>query len=153
MAKRNIHPDQFNFMDMLETPQVLDINIEGSFEYEQELRQDLNKAIKDHKTRTGEDRHALAATLSRATNLEISKNSLDCWTAPSRTDWRFPAQVLPAFIEATQAMWLLEKIANKCGLVVMTAEDAEMARLGKLKQMEALLKEEIKKSQERVKGL
>ena len=80
---------------------------------------------------------------------EVTKAQLDSWTAPSRDAWRFPLSYLPAFVEATGAVWLLDLLAERCGCKVVHGEAAVLLELGvvnatmrHLRQREA----EIKKS-------
>ncbi len=63
---------------------------------------------------------------------EITKAQIDSWTAPSRADWRFPLCYLPALIQATGAVWLLDKIAETVGCKVLIGEQALLAQWGAL---------------------
>ncbi len=70
---------------------------------------------------------------------EVTKAQIDSWTAPSRDAWRFPLSHLPAFIQATGAVWLLETVAAACGCVVLTDEQAGLIELGEIRATQVRL--------------
>jgi hypothetical protein len=102
----------------------------GSLNWDGELRAALSEAIKN----SGRNRAEIAAAMEEALGADphypVSVSTLDAWTAPSRTDWRFPLLYLPAFIEATGATWVLGRLAAKSGHQVVTGEAAIGAELG-----------------------
>jgi len=112
----------------------------GSLQWDGELRAALAQAIKD----SGIKREEIAARMEEALgadpNYPISVSQLDAWTAPSRTDWRFPLVYLPAFIQVTGATWLLARVASKCGHKVVAGTDALHAELAELIGQEEDLK-------------
>lgn len=80
---------------------------------------------------------------------EVTKAQLDSWTAPSRDGWRFPASHLPAFIQATGAVWLLDLLARRCGCSIVRDDHAGLIELGELsaaKERIAARENEIRKS-------
>lgn len=116
---------------------------EGALDIDYALRANLKRAITEYIDTNGGDRYSLAAALSKATQQDISKNSLDTWTAPSRTDWRFPLNTLPAFIKITGANWLLQELAEKCDCVVISEEEMNSITLMKKKREHKKLTAEI----------
>jgi hypothetical protein len=104
----------------------------GSLNFDLEWRHALNDAIAG----CAKSREQIAAHMERLLgndpNYPISKSLIDAWTGVSRTDWRFPLVYLPAFIEATQAHWLLDRLARFCGRMVIGGEQAKLAELGAL---------------------
>lgn len=112
----------------------------GSLNWDAELRAALSEAIKG----CGHSRAEIAADMEEALgsdpNYPISVSTLDAWTAPSRTDWRFPLIYLPAFIQATGATWLVARIADKCGHKVISGSEATHAELGSIVAQQEELK-------------
>ena len=123
----------------------------GSLNVALELRNALSEAIRD----CGLSRALIAATMTDliwgdAGEGEITKAQLDAWTAPSRGEWRFPLEYLPAFVQATGAVELLKLLAGKVGCFVLPSEQVKVMELAVLKvrreqlaQAERRLKEEI----------
>ena len=122
----------------------------GAFAFSLELRNLLSRAMKESPL----SRYALAARLTDliygdAGEGEVTKAQLDSWSRSSDA-WRFPLEVLPAFVEATGAYWLLDKVAERCGCRVLIGEDAVLAELGavstlreRLGKREAALKKSV----------
>lgn len=103
----------------------------GSFDFDRELRNSINLAIKE----CPQSRAKIAAAMTDlcfgdADAGEITKNMIDAWTAPSRSAWAFPAKYLPALVQATGAVWLLDQLAGKCGCRILVGEQALLAELG-----------------------
>lgn len=105
----------------------------GSRNIDQPLRAWLNRAIKE----SGKPRVLIAAEMTELLfgdddEQAVTRAQLDSWTGASRTEWRFPLAYLPAFIQATSAYWLMDKIARQSGCRALVGEDALYAELGRL---------------------
>jgi len=104
----------------------------GEGNFDAEWRRLLNAAIAG----SGKSREAIAAEMEELLggdpDYAISAATLNAWTAPSRSGWRFPAIYLPAFVAATGAHWMLDGLAKRCGRQVITGEQAAQMRLGAL---------------------
>lgn len=102
----------------------------GSFEIDGRLRRAVSEAIRD----SGLSRAEVAATMTDLVygdgEGEISKAQIDSWCAPSRGDWNLPVKYLPALIQATGAIWLLDELAALVGCKVLVGEQALLAELG-----------------------
>lgn len=103
----------------------------GSLDFDRELRAALTRAVKETPKRRAE----IAAEMTDLVfgeigETEITKAQIDAWTAGSKIEWRFPLQYLPAFVQATGAVWLLDLVAGKCGCRVLVGEQALLAELG-----------------------
>lgn len=83
---------------------------------------------------------------------EVSKSQLDAWTAPSKGDWRFPLEYLPAFVQVTGAVGLLDWVAGKCGCRVLQGEQALLVELGAIMLHERRLKQARTNLERRVPG-
>lgn len=116
----------------------------GSLNFDIELRAALSQAIAG----VNKSREQVAVEMERLLGADpdfpVSKALIDAWTAPTRTGHRFPAAYLIAFIHVTQAHWLLDRIARKCGRVVLTGEAALHAELGKVRADRKRLADEEK---------
>jgi post-segregation antitoxin (ccd killing protein) len=93
------------------------------------LRTAIAKAIKESNL----SRIQIAARMSEALDIEITKSMLDAWTAESREGLnRFPACYLPAFCDAVQSIEPLKILADLNGCFVIQgpeALDLEMKRI------------------------
>ncbi|MGH6883216.1 MAG: hypothetical protein ACREFM_20000, partial [Hypericibacter sp.] len=107
----------------------------GSLQFDREWRAALSEAIAKSELK----REAIAARMEELLGSDpeypVSKALLDAWTAPnSKAAWRFPLTYLPAFIEATGARWLLDRIAFKCGCSIMDEGARDDVTLGTVKR-------------------
>lgn len=137
---QTVDPRQFSLEGYFEIP-AAPRDLPGTLNIEHELRAWLNQAIKD--SRLGRDQIGAKMTELLGGDDEdfhVSKAMLDAWTGQSRTSWRFPLSYLPAFIAATGAYWLLDRIAQKCGCRTLVGEEALFAEYGRLDALEEDLK-------------
>ena len=124
---KNCHTSQLSLLDLLADLRpkigisVLNIDLL--------LRTTIAKAIKESNL----SRIQIAAKMSVALDIEISKTMLDAWTAESREGLnRFPACYLPAFCDAVQSIEPLKILADLNGCFVIQgpeALDLEMKRI------------------------
>jgi len=106
----------------------------GSLNFDRELRAAMAEAVKQ----SGKPREVIAEEMEELLGSDpdypISKALLDAWTAPSRSDWRFPVIYLPAFISVTGADWLLDRLAERCGRIAIGDEEARDMEIGRLQR-------------------
>ena len=148
MARREA-PEQLTLDGYFLTAQVPPAHT-ASFDIDAQLRNALSRALKE----CPQSRATVAARMTDllfgdAGDGEVTKAQLDSWTAPSRDAWRFPLAYLPAFIEATGAVWLLDLIAERCGCKVVHGKAAVVLELGLLQATKTHIKRreaEIRKS-------
>lgn len=93
------------------------------------LREALAEALKRCKRF---DRYGVAAEMSRLTEQDVSKSSLDAYVAPSRPDMRLPVELLPAFIEATGSAEPLRVLAEICGYELVGAQERGILELARI---------------------
>lgn len=105
----------------------------GSMNFCAELRTALGRAIKE----CPKSRAIVAAEMTdlifgdtAGEGAQITVDQLNAWTAPSRVEWRFPLEYLPAFVVVTNAYWLLEQIAERLGCRVLFGKEVELALVG-----------------------
>jgi hypothetical protein len=136
MARGGIDKRQGQLFDKAATARDFEVyNIDGDW------RRWLSEAI----AASGKSREAIAAEMEQLLgsnpDYPVSKAMLDAWTAPSRTDWRFPLIYIRAFVTATGADWLLDRVARWCGRLMITGEQAAHAELGMVMAEQQALKE------------
>jgi len=110
----------------------------GNLDLDVPLREALSDALKH----CDKDRWQVAAEMSRLTGREISKYMLDAYTAESRTDHNFPFRYAAAFEVVTGSYCLAQLLAQARGCQVLVGEEALLAELGRIEQMEAELKQQ-----------
>jgi hypothetical protein len=106
----------------------------GSLQFDAEWRAALNKAIDECGFGRGNIAIEMERLLGGDPSYPVSVALLNAWTAPSKTDYRFPLTYLPAFIRATGATWLLDVLAGKCGCVTLTGEEQHLVEIGRLQR-------------------
>lgn len=122
-------------LDLFEIPQARPAVAAGL-----DLDVGLREALCDAIQHCDLDRHQVAAEMSRLTGREISKYMLDAYTGASRDDHNFPFRYAAAFEAATGSFALTQLLAKARGCKVLVGEEALLAELGRLEQMEADLK-------------
>lgn len=113
----------------------------GSLNYTVELRHVLSKALKE----TTRSRYEVAARMSELTGCQITKETLDAWTAESKKPWRFPFEFAAAFEAACESTCLQELLGRKRGSQILVGEDTLYAELGRIQQQQVELVERAKK--------
>ncbi|WKZ32957.1 MAG: hypothetical protein QY316_00695 [Thermodesulfobacteriota bacterium] len=129
----------FDVIKKIEERKKEDRTIAGSFSMEHRLNALLSKALKHCPL----SRELVAGKMSELTGEEITKTTIDAWTASSKAKHRFPAKYLPAFIEATGDREILKVMAEMTGCYLVEGEDALLTELGRIeKTKEELAKKE-----------
>lgn len=153
MSKKNIKIDdrQMNIFAFLKpdiSPQP------GSMNISMRLRQSISAGIKH----SGKDRIDICAGIYKLTNIEVSKSTLDSWSAESRCisndcldmngnkRWGIPAEVLAAFCFVADYWEPLHIVVEAGHHKALKGKDVVRARMG-------LLKEEIAKKNIELKDL
>jgi hypothetical protein len=109
---------------LFEDPQSV---IPGSVNDASVIRAGLVEAIR----KCGKSRESLAEDMSRLTGSEVTVRRLNAFTAESREDFRFPAELARAFCVATGDFSLLRNLTEMAGFKVVTETEFEMLRLGR----------------------
>lgn len=114
----------------------------GSLNIGLPLRQALSEAIRT----SGLERIDLCVALYKFTGVEVSKATLDSWSAESRDKsldgidlngnrrWGIPAEMIPAFCAVTGSHELLALIATACRHKALKGKDVVRARLGRINE-------------------
>jgi hypothetical protein len=120
----------------------------GSLDYAAELCHVLAEALK-HCPRS---RYEIAARMSELTGQDITKSMLDCWTAESKTPWRFPFEYAAAFEAACETICLQELLARKRGSRILVGEETLIAELGRIQKAKDELAAREKALRDRIRG-
>jgi len=121
----------------------------GSMDDSALVRETLVRAIKE----SGKSRAQIADEMSRLTGRTITEITLNKFSAESRTDYRWPAELDRAFCAATGDDQLLRCRAERAGYRVITKQEYELLELGReyLKQKRA--SEHISVLEKRLQGV
>lgn len=126
----------------------------GSLDISMRLRQAVSSAIKE----SGKERIDICAEIYKLTGIEVSKSTLDNWSAESRCitndcidyngnkRWGIPAEICPALCFVTGCWEPLFIQAEAGKFKALKGRDVVHARMG-------LLKEEIAKKQRELKEI
>lgn len=118
----------------------------GSLNIGIQLRQAISEAIR----KSGMERIDICAAIYKLTCVEVSKSTLDSWSAESRDKcsenidyngnkrWGIPAEILHAFCRVTGCYEPLFILVEACNYKALKGKDVVRARIG-------LLDEEMKK--------
>lgn len=129
-------PNQLSLFDLLKDLrpkiEISVLNVDLLF------RSTLTKAIKQ----SSHSRIQIAAKMSEALDIEITKAMLDSWTAESREGLnRFPACYLPVFCQVVGSIELLQILADLIGCFVIQGPEALDLELKKIEDQERKLAE------------
>ncbi len=124
----------------------------GSMNISMQLRQSISAGIKH----SGKDRIEICMDIYRLTGIEVSKSSLDGWSAESRCmtsdcidmngnkRWGIPAEVLAAFCVSTAYWEPLYIVVESGNHKALKGKDVVRARLGLIKEEKVRLQREEK---------
>jgi hypothetical protein len=78
-------------------------------------------------------RNEIADALTKASGRHITEAQIDAMLAKTKADYRFPAEMIPAWVLVTGSRRALNLICEAAGLSVATDEDKDFAALGRAK--------------------
>lgn len=105
--------------------------VPGAMDYDQTVRQLLGEAI----TASGLSSAQIAARMTELAGVPISEHQVHAWTAPSRTQWRFPLEYLPAFEAACATTVVTAWLAGVHGGRLQVGREVLNAELGRLERL------------------
>ena len=140
--KRFDDPRQKSLFDFIKN-QASQPTCPGDLNIQIQLKNILSEALK----KSTLSRFQVAARMSELLGAEITKTTLDTWTAESKELHRFPAEYLPAFCAATENFLPLELITRKAGAFLFQGPDALRSEIKALEDKCTKLKKEIRKRQ------
>ena len=110
----------------------------GSSDYAFEVSIKVSKMLKSCTL----DRYEIAAQMSRLTGKDISKNMIDAWASPARTDHNIPHYLVAVLEEVITCHELTDWLVHKRGGRVAYGRDTLTAKLGKATLKKQKLREE-----------
>ena len=127
-------------------------NPEGTLNVKERLRCVLNSALKLSPL----SRHQVAGEMSHLLGVEVTKTTIDSWTAESKEGNRIPAEYVPAFCKATDdytALMIMEEASGRFSMPGPDALRSEIQRRrekvkaenAEIRKMDLFLKEMEKK--------
>ncbi|MFH1984154.1 MAG: hypothetical protein ABIL58_20125 [Pseudomonadota bacterium] len=114
---------------------------EGSLDIRDALRESLTDAIRSCSL----SRWELAGRMSHLVGVEISKYTIDAWTAESKEGHRIPAEYIPAFCKATGSQAPMKVIAEAAGVFALPGPEALRAEIQKFAEAERKARAEKRK--------
>ena len=100
------------------------------------MREPLRQALVNAIRQSDLSRHQIAGEMSHLLGVEITKTTIDAWTAESKPQNRMPAEYLPAFCQATRCTEPLEILNEAAGIFGLPGPDALRAEIQKLDEAE-----------------
>lgn len=100
----------------------------------------IRALISDALKRSPLSRYEVAARMSEALGVEITKAQLDSWSAESKENHRFPLVYAAAFCNAVADTSLVRYLAELCGGYYIEGEEAVHLALGRIEREEEALR-------------
>lgn len=146
MSKRKPKVDtrQMSLLDILQRVQDEHEDVqqtEGRLNIAERLRQALAEAIRNCQL----SRHQIAGEMSHLLGCEVSKATIDTWTAESKEGHRIPAEYLPAFCKVAGDLTPIRIIAETGGMFAMPGPEALRAEIQKYDEQERKARSEKRK--------
>ncbi|MDH4317116.1 MAG: hypothetical protein OEV64_01880 [Desulfobulbaceae bacterium] len=141
--KKKIDKRQLNLFEVLKNCPAVNASkpTEGSLNIQAQLRSSLVHAIKNCSL----SRHQIAGEMSHLLGHEVSKTTLDSWTAESKERNRIPAEYLPAFCKITGDRDPLRILAEAGDMYAMPGPEALRAEIQKYDEEERKARAEKRK--------
>lgn len=141
--KKKVDKRQMSLFDVLKNineSKVVEV-IEGELDIANQLRLALLTAIKQ----CGLSRHQIAGEMSHLLGTEVTKTTIDSWTAESKERNRIPAEYLPAFYRVTKDLEPIRLVAESGGMFAMPGPEALRAEIQKFTEQESKARAEKRK--------
>ena len=114
---------------------------EGELDVADKLRLALKTAIKQ----SGLSRPQIAGEMSHLLGHEVTRTTIDSWTAESKERNRIPAEYLPAFCRATCDREPIRLLAERGDMFAMPGPEALRAEIQKFNEAECKARAEKRK--------
>lgn len=129
-SNKNFHKRVSNQVSLLDIWESLSME-PGSMDIRTGIAGMLSKAISTSR----KSRYEIAAQVSELVGRDISKSTLDAWTAESKEDHRLPADVVPALCFVLHDFSLLRLLGKTCGCNVLEYDEAIYAEIAKKERL------------------
>jgi hypothetical protein len=102
----------------------------------------MSRAIRE----SGYDRHTIALRMAQYLGLpNLSKTTLDAYTAESKDSHDISLLRFSAFVHATNAKWLFDVVVAKAGMTVLEGSEAKLAEIALLHQEKRQIDAKLRK--------
>lgn len=127
MSKKRflIDPRQRSIFDYIKESINKSPAIPGDSNIHLQLKACLSEVLR----RSRFSRYQVAARMGELLGVEISKTTLDTWTAESKENHRIPAEYIPAFCLAAESIDPLDLLARKARAFIFQDADALRAEI------------------------
>lgn len=99
--------------------------------YRAKIKHAMSRAIRE----CPYDRPTIAARMAHYLGLpNVSRSSLDAYTAESKTSHDISLVRFTAFVHATGAHWLWDEVASIQGVTMLVGDEARLAEIARLQQ-------------------
>lgn len=116
-------------LDIFEVPRAV-LTVPGCGNYAAQVSELVSEMLKSSEL----DRYEIAARMSRLSGDDVSKNMLDAWASPARTDHNLPFYRAPLLEEVCASHLLTDWLVALRGGRVAYGRDALLAELGRLER-------------------
>jgi hypothetical protein len=141
--KRPVDIKQLSLFDVIRecSARVPEQAKEGEMDIANSLRLALVEAIRVCPL----SRHQIAGEMSHLLGVEVTKTTIDTWTAESKERHRIPAEYLPAFCRATGDREPIRMLAEMGDMYAMPGPEALRAEIQRLTEEESRARAEKRK--------
>lgn len=136
--RASVPPQQMVLDALFIAPATAPATQAGALDISQKVRRLLSDALTATSRSTKTPRPQLAEQIGTLAGRPVTPAMLDRYAAASCTQWRLPAETLPAIVEATGDRRLLELLVETCGGRVLWGDEVQVAELGALAMQERL---------------
>lgn len=141
MPKAKAHPGQLGFVFEAPEPAVGQGCLAG-------LEQRINATVATilaSAALDGNSRAVVAAKMADVLGEPVSKEMLDAYASPARTEHRVPASRLLALVAVTGRHDLLDPRLREIGAALLVGEEVQTARLGHVRRQIKELQDELRR--------
>ena len=138
MPKAKAHPDQLGFTFNTPKPASGPAALAG-------LEQRICRAAATVLNSDSRARAVIAAEMSELLDEPVSKEMLDAYASPARTEHKVPMSRFLALVAVTGRHDLLDPLVREIGAALLVGEEVLTARLGHLRRQIEQLRTEMKR--------
>lgn len=135
-------PDQLGLFDDRLYPERIEAQSVDLDRFRSEIKRAMSRAIRE----SGYDRHTIALRMAQYLGLpNLSKTTLDAYTAESKDSHDISLLRFSAFVHATNAKWLFDVVVAKAGMTVLEGSEAKLAEIALLHQEKRQIDAKLRK--------
>jgi hypothetical protein len=136
------HPDQLGLFETRVYPERIEAGSVDLDRFRSEIKRAMSRAIRE----SGYDRQTVALRMAQYLGLpNLSKTTLDAYTAESKDSHDISLLRFSAFVHATGAKWLFDLVVAKAGMTALEGSEAKLAEIARLDQERRSINAELRK--------